>query len=101
MFCKKCGNEIPDNSKFCVKCGTTINSNQPTPQVAEDKTSVGLIILSILFPIVGIVLGIVNLRSKKSSSGKVYLIVGIICAIVWMSINSAMMTPTTLEYTYY
>ncbi|WP_418694094.1 zinc-ribbon domain-containing protein, partial [Adlercreutzia equolifaciens] len=21
MFCTKCGNEMPDGSKFCTKCG--------------------------------------------------------------------------------
>lgn len=25
MYCKKCGNEIEDNSNFCSKCGTSVN----------------------------------------------------------------------------
>ena len=25
MFCKYCGNEIADNSKFCPKCGNEIH----------------------------------------------------------------------------
>ncbi len=24
MYCRKCGAEIPDNSKYCVKCGETV-----------------------------------------------------------------------------
>lgn len=28
MFCKKCGNKIPDSSNFCDKCGTLININE-------------------------------------------------------------------------
>lgn len=31
MYCSKCGNEIPEDSKFCPKCGNQI-------VVAEDKT---------------------------------------------------------------
>lgn len=26
MFCRKCGNELPDTSQYCGKCGTKINS---------------------------------------------------------------------------
>lgn len=31
MFCRKCGNEIPDDSVFCLKCGTKV-------EVLENKT---------------------------------------------------------------
>jgi len=41
-------------------------------QEIEEKSSVGLLVLSILFPLVGVILGIVNLCNKKSS-GKIYL----------------------------
>lgn len=26
MFCNKCGNEIPDNTKFCSYCGNKISN---------------------------------------------------------------------------
>ena len=26
MFCKNCGNEIPEGSKVCPACGTTVES---------------------------------------------------------------------------
>lgn len=32
MFCRKCGNEIPDDSVFCLKCGTKV-------EVAENKAN--------------------------------------------------------------
>jgi len=32
MFCKKCGNNLPDNAKYCEKCGT--------PQIRSDTSSI-------------------------------------------------------------
>ncbi len=32
MFCKKCGNEIPNEAKFCTNCGTAV---QPVPENGE------------------------------------------------------------------
>ena len=26
MFCKNCGNELPDGSKFCSKCGAAVQA---------------------------------------------------------------------------
>ena len=31
MFCRKCGTQLPEDSKFCLKCGaTTSNSTSPS-----------------------------------------------------------------------
>lgn len=42
MFCKNCGNNIPDSASFCSKCGTAVSSPQPAPQPpvadTQDKT---------------------------------------------------------------
>ncbi|MDD4984606.1 MAG: TM2 domain-containing protein [Dehalococcoidales bacterium] len=27
MYCRKCGNKVPDNSRFCDECGTAVNAN--------------------------------------------------------------------------
>lgn len=26
MFCKKCGNQLPEDAKFCKKCGTPVST---------------------------------------------------------------------------
>lgn len=43
MFCRKCGNKIPDNSKFCDACGTAMNvslSSEAAVDTAAPKTAV-------------------------------------------------------------
>ena len=57
MFCRKCGKEIPDGSRYCQHCATTQNphdiswasdspaeENSPTPKKSKGK-KVGIIIL--------------------------------------------------------
>jgi hypothetical protein len=40
MFCLKCGQRVPDDSKFCFRCGTTL---QPILKVRKGDTSSGQI----------------------------------------------------------
>ena len=39
MFCRKCGSEIPDGSKFCIKCGamTTAQNGSVPPTVLSSQ----------------------------------------------------------------
>ena len=37
MFCKKCGNKLPDNAAFCNKCGNKITEKKEEPKVAFCK----------------------------------------------------------------
>lgn len=38
MFCKKCGNEIPDGAKFCKKCGSPISSINNNSNELKDES---------------------------------------------------------------
>ena len=91
MFCKKCGAQINDEAVVCPKCGCrTDNYEQPAAKKSEpDKTSVGIVIASVLLPIVGVIMGIVNLCKKKTSSGLTYLITGIVAWVIWGVLFSA------------
>ena len=94
--CSSCGAEIEPGMTQCSYCGqpveTTSSGNiqygqtqNVTPnayvpnanQAEEDKVSVGLVIVSVLIPLVGIIVGIVNMSKGKKKSGKIYLIVAI------------------------
>lgn len=90
MFCKSCGKEINDQAVVCPYCGVQTGTFQNIPQQPAqpyaqndaDETNVGLIILSVLIPLVGIILGAVNMSNGKKKSGKAYLLAGIITVAV-------------------
>ncbi len=55
MFCKNCGKEIPDETKFCSSCGTAVElatktkEFQSTVQKAKSKgKKIGGIIMTVL-----------------------------------------------------
>lgn len=37
MFCRKCGNQIPDDSEFCPKCGTAVKPIREESEKPADK----------------------------------------------------------------
>ncbi|MBR4628513.1 MAG: hypothetical protein IKO47_12630 [Ruminococcus sp.] len=77
-FCSKCGKEMEEGSFVCPYCGND-----------EDKVNVGLMILAVLIPIAGIIMGIVNLSKGKKKSGTAYLVAGIIAWVLGMVITFA------------
>lgn len=112
MFCSHCGKEINDQAVVCPHCGVQTQNAQQIPQqipqqvnyggqqnygtpqqnqymnqypqqpVDADETNVGIVVLSVLFPIVGIILGAMNMSNGKKKSGKAYLMAGIIAVAV-------------------
>ena len=70
-YCKKCGKELEEGNFVCPNCGND-----------ADAVNIGLMILSILIPIAGIILGIINLTKGKKKSGTSYLVAGIIAWVV-------------------
>lgn len=69
MFCNKCGNEMPDDSKFCLKCGTKVASlsadsnNQPSVQETLNINKKGSTITYIFYFISVVGLGFSNIAN--------------------------------------
>lgn len=76
-----------DQAVICVHCGretqnsmnnmNNMNYMNSAP-FAEEKATGGMIALSILFPIVGIILGVVKKNEGKTKAGNTYLKCGLI-----------------------
>lgn len=53
-----------------------INADKPS-QSEPDEINAGIAIVSFLFPIIGIIMGAINISQNKKKSGKFYLIMGL------------------------
>lgn len=84
--CLKCGEIISNNYKNCPNCGSIIvrvvHSNNIDSETNNDSISIGIILLSIIIPIIGIVYGIYNYQGNKRESGIAYIITGMIATII-------------------
>jgi len=103
MFCPSCGQSNPDEAKFCGKCGAAIAATAaPKPVhvepgakdtgVVSQTMKTWMLVASIVLPVVGIVVGIVYLldaNPEKKESGKLWLIVGIVAAVIWSALFGA------------
>lgn len=74
-YCQKCGKALDDEAVVCVNCGCAASPGfgQREPDV---ETSGLLIVLSVLFPIVGIIVGVIYMQSNNENgkkAGKTYL----------------------------
>lgn len=43
MFCTKCGNRMPDGSKFCTKCGAPMGGEADPSSTPPKKKRTGLV----------------------------------------------------------
>lgn len=85
MFCKKCGKEITDEAVICPHCGCATGV-QKKAEISQKqyKLSFGMLMLCTFLPVVGLVMGIVEL-SNNDHSPKGTAIIGQCIAwfIVW------------------
>jgi len=82
-FCNHCGAQVMDEAVICPKCGCspggTTQNTAITPE--EDKANGGLMAVSILIPLIGIILAIVKWKETPNAA-KSYLTAAIIAWVV-------------------
>ncbi|MCR5707459.1 MAG: zinc ribbon domain-containing protein [Ruminococcus sp.] len=83
MICPNCNHEVSDLAVVCPNCGASLNNNSYNTPETEQKANGGFIALTIFFPIVGIILGIIEINKGNKSVGKKYLWTAIIAWVVW------------------
>ena len=54
-YCSKCGKELIDEAVICPGCGCVVNQSLNAVQPEDDEVSVGLCIVSALFPLFGFI----------------------------------------------
>lgn len=75
MYCKKCGNQMEENSKFCNKCGFSIDSSlnsenmETQPVKKTNKVSFGKCILKCLLFSIVLFLGLGIIKMILSACG--------------------------------
>ena len=74
MYCENCGEEISKEAYICPKCGVKVKKDDEV----EDKPNIGLNILALLFPIIGIILYFSwkSATPKKAKSILTYGLIG-------------------------
>ncbi|MBR4450762.1 MAG: zinc ribbon domain-containing protein [Clostridia bacterium] len=64
-FCTNCGNPVYPNADICVNCGSAIKKQnvlerQSVNSEFDELLDIGLIIVSILFPLIGFIVGAIK-----------------------------------------
>ena len=101
MYCKKCGKKLKDDEKYCYYCGQgkediVLTGDRSKDGVAQtDYRSLGrlCIIISVFFPIIGLIMSIIYLSTMKNNNklggkeeGKKRFIISIIISLAWIVI---------------
>jgi len=93
MQCPKCSSVNPPEAKFCGKCGERIPPPPPAPPLpippeegVSEGLKIGMVIGSIILPLVGIIMGAIYMNNPspaKKKVGKLWLFISIGASIFW------------------
>ncbi len=96
MFCSKCGKEINDEAVVCVHCGCAVENRKVAAANGGDAPSTGLAVLGFFFPLIGLILYLVNKDTaplKAKSAGKGALIgfcVSLVFSIIYAAVAGSL-----------
>ena len=99
MYCENCGAEISKEAYICPKCGVKVKKEENND---EDKPNVGLNILSLFFPIIGLILYLIVSLVFKVAGYKIvmreemFLIVFIISNVLYYPLVQEFLDGKTL-----
>lgn len=93
MYCTRCGRQLEPGTKFCPNCGEPVREENQTsytsmddyasqqnydnPYQEQDRASIGLCIISFLFPFMGVIFYFMK-RRQTPFKAKACLYTGII-----------------------
>ncbi|ADQ40879.1 hypothetical protein Calkr_1377 [Caldicellulosiruptor acetigenus I77R1B] len=84
-ICLKCGRIYPQKAEICDECGGELAVYDVDTNYNNTKTdsSVGwLYIVSILFPVVGIILGCIYIARREDNLGKSLIITSVVVIVI-------------------
>lgn len=112
MYCTRCGKELEAGTKFCPNCGEPVRLENRTdyttmedyassngytsPYYEEDHASVGLCIISFLFPFMGVIFFFMK-RRMTPKKAKVCLITGIVSFVLNFIATYALLLKTGIR----
>ena len=99
--CYKCNTaleSVPSYKKICPKCKTIYSAKKDTcdqchiplavynQEILENSgigTDRGMFVIALLFPLIGIIMGLIYLARQEDDVGKSVLITSIVAGVVW------------------
>ena len=112
MYCTRCGKELEEDAKFCPNCGEPVRLENRTdytnmedyassngytsPYYEEDRASIGLCIISFLFPFMGVIFFFMKRRTTPNKA-KACLITGIVSFVLNFIATYALLLNTGIR----
>lgn len=115
MYCKRCGSQITDGTRYCPHCGAMQDGaqnpyqSQPynQPPSTYDSGSAGWGVLGFFFPIVGLILFLVWRQDKPKSAKSaglgalINVILDVVCGVIIFIIAVIAVSVADVPSVYY